>query len=64
MSESAEKWNVRFELEAGGYTFTSIHCEGNTLSRAEVQEWADDHVRIKDRYCAVDEIYPVQEPGQ
>lgn len=63
MSESAENWNVRFELATGGYTFTVIRHGDGKLSRDEVQEWADAQVRTQDRYRAVDEIYPVQEPG-
>jgi len=64
MSESAEKWNVRFELESGNYTFTSIRCEGDLLSMDEVQQWADTQVRTQERYRSVDEVYSVQEVGQ
>jgi len=49
------------ELEAGGYTFTSIRSECDLLSMDEVQQWADTQVRTQERYRSVDEVYPVQE---
>ena len=64
MSESTENWNVRFELVSGGYTLTSIRCEGDLLSMDEVQQWADTQVRTQERYRSVDEVYSVQEDGQ
>ena len=64
MSESSEKWNVRFELEAEGYTFTRISRKGNPLSRDEVQDWADTQARTQEQYRCVNEVYPVKEAAQ
>lgn len=64
MSDASEFWNVRFELESGGYTFTRISRKGNPLSRDEVQDWADTQARTQEQYRCVDEVYPVQEQGQ
>lgn len=57
----AHKWNVRFKLNQGGYTFTTVSCKHEMLTRDEVQDWADTQARTNPRYAAVDEIYPLQE---
>ena len=60
--DKARKWNVRFKLAGSDhYTFVTVKCKHEPLTRDEVQQWADTAVRTSPRYAAVDEIYPLQE---
>ena len=58
--ETAHRWRVRWETPDGMYTFTEIHRAGSPMTRAEVEAWGEEQVRLlPKRYKRVAVCYTV-----